>query len=71
MLAAADALANAAREFRQRVCGDQTMARNNARLLQRDMQPHRSVSDGSHDWEYNGSSARDMASFGFLLSRLV
>jgi hypothetical protein len=28
---------------------------------------HRSVSDGSDDWEYDGSSARDMASFGFLV----
>jgi len=36
MLAAADALANAARKFRRGVCGDQTMARNNAGILHRD-----------------------------------
>jgi hypothetical protein len=29
------------------------------------------VSDDADDWEYDGSSVRDMACFGFLLSRLA
>jgi hypothetical protein len=32
---------------------------------------HRSVSDGAGEWEYADSSVRDMASFGFLFSRLA
>jgi hypothetical protein len=34
-------------------------------------QHHRSVSDGADEWEYVCSSVRDMASFGFLFSRLA
>jgi hypothetical protein len=32
---------------------------------------HRSVSDGAGEWEYPDRSVRDMASFGFLFSRLA
>jgi hypothetical protein len=32
---------------------------------------HRSVSDSSGDWEYAVGSVRDMASIGFLFSRLA
>jgi hypothetical protein len=32
---------------------------------------HRSVSDGADEWEYAELSVRDMASIGFLSSRLV
>jgi len=39
-------------------------------LLQQD-RIHRSVSDGADEWEYAGGSVRDMASFGFLFSRLA
>jgi hypothetical protein len=34
-------------------------------------QHHRSVSDGADEWEYAYGSVRDMASFGFLFSRLA
>jgi hypothetical protein len=39
-------------------------------LLQQD-RIHRSVSDGVDEWEYADGSVRDMASFGFLFSRLA
>jgi len=32
---------------------------------------HRSVSSGTGEWEYARASVRDMASFGFLFSRLA
>jgi hypothetical protein len=32
---------------------------------------HRSVSGNGSDWEYPDASVRDMASFGFLSSRLA